>query len=124
MLIERIKIKNFGCYAGEQTIDFPYDKKNNIILLLGCNGGGKTMIMRSLKYLLYDVIENEIDQIITKRAAVSYKSRKRNTRVDVYVEVRLQIQGEKVTYRRGFAAKYNNDVDDKGLPNNPVIKDA
>ena len=53
MLIERLQFFNFGVFAGTQVIDFSLKKENNLTVIFAANSGGKTTIMRGLKFLFY-----------------------------------------------------------------------
>jgi len=54
MKIKKLRIKNFGIYAGQQEIDFSSSNKDKpIILLGGYNGRGKTTIFEAILLCLY-----------------------------------------------------------------------
>ena len=57
MRLQKIKIKNFGVYNGENFITFNKDNSKNICLVDGNNGYGKTTLHKAIYYCLYGVRE-------------------------------------------------------------------
>lgn len=57
MYLQKIKIKNFGVYNGENFIVFDKDNNKNICLIDGNNGYGKTTLYKAIYYCLYGVME-------------------------------------------------------------------
>lgn len=54
MIFEELKLKNFGIYQGEHTVNLDStDHEKPIILFGGLNGGGKTTFLDSLQLALY-----------------------------------------------------------------------
>ena len=53
MILKRITLNNFRQFYGTQTIDFSYDSNNNITVIKGENGCGKTGIYRAMIFCLY-----------------------------------------------------------------------
>lgn len=54
MILDRIYLKNFGVYEGEQTLHLtPPSPDKPIILIGGLNGGGKTTLLDALQLALY-----------------------------------------------------------------------
>lgn len=54
MHIKKLLLNNIGAYFGNQnSFDFSTDDKNNVILLGGKNGAGKTTILESLRIVLF-----------------------------------------------------------------------
>lgn len=52
MIIKSMKLSNFRQFYGENELDFGTDS-NNISLIIGANGNGKTGIFRALMFVLY-----------------------------------------------------------------------
>lgn len=52
---ERLRLKAFGPYAGEQLIDFRTLKNQNFVLICGPVGAGKTALLDGVCYALYGV---------------------------------------------------------------------
>ena len=53
MIIKRILLKNFRQFIGEQEIEFYKNNEQNITVIFGENGRGKTGIFRALMFALY-----------------------------------------------------------------------
>jgi len=55
MIIKYLKVKNFGCFRGEITLDcLPTDDgARSIVLVGGDNGSGKTTLLNAIKLCLY-----------------------------------------------------------------------
>jgi DNA sulfur modification protein DndD len=50
---ERLTVKNFGPYRGEQSINFPQDRDHSVLVVFGDNMRGKTSLLNSLRWVLY-----------------------------------------------------------------------
>lgn len=53
MEIKKIRICNFSSYAGENTIDLSTQNGQNVVLIGGNNGSGKTSLFTAIKLALY-----------------------------------------------------------------------
>ncbi|MEX1216716.1 DNA sulfur modification protein DndD [Saccharospirillum sp.] len=53
MIFEHLKIKNFGIYQGEHSIDLEVSQHQTVILLGALNGGGKTTFLDAIQLVLY-----------------------------------------------------------------------
>jgi DNA sulfur modification protein DndD len=53
MILREITLKNFLVFYGEQSLSFPCDGDQNVILILANNNTGKTSLIRALKFLFY-----------------------------------------------------------------------
>lgn len=53
MILDQIKLTNFGIYKGEHTVALTPQKKKPIILFGAYNGTGKTTLLESLQLVLY-----------------------------------------------------------------------
>jgi len=56
MKLEILTLNNFRQFVGEQTLSFSQDKDNNITVIHGENGAGKTALLNSLYWIFYDEI--------------------------------------------------------------------
>ncbi|MDN6161806.1 MAG: AAA family ATPase [Atopostipes sp.] len=52
MKIEKLEIENFRQFYGKQVIEFGQGE-NNVTIILGANGNGKTGIFRAIMFALY-----------------------------------------------------------------------
>ena len=53
MELKRVRLYNFSSYAGEANFNFSTSKEQNIILIGGNNGAGKTSLFTAIKLALY-----------------------------------------------------------------------
>lgn len=53
MELKKVKLYNFTSYAGEANFDFSTTSSQNIILIGGNNGTGKTSLFTAIKLALY-----------------------------------------------------------------------
>lgn len=83
MKINYIKLNNIGPYFGEHYLDFNTTFLNNIILIGGKNGAGKTSLLKAIKYGLFGCFSfglknetisyyNEIKDFINNKADNDY----------------------------------------------------
>jgi DNA sulfur modification protein DndD len=54
MKLVELRVKNFGPYKEEQQIRFPQDESRNVLLIWGPNMWGKTSLLNSIRWVLYD----------------------------------------------------------------------
>ncbi|KRT17788.1 hypothetical protein ASU31_00370 [Pedobacter ginsenosidimutans] len=62
MFIEQIIINNFRVYQGINTVNFAMDADQNITVIAGNNGFGKTSFLTSLVWGLYGKLMNDVDE--------------------------------------------------------------
>jgi len=53
MKLIRLDLENFRQYYGKQSINFAHDEKENVTILFGENGKGKTGIYRAIMFVLF-----------------------------------------------------------------------
>lgn len=53
MILMELKMENFRQYYGVQSVEFSYDKSQNVTILFGENGKGKTGIYRAVMFGLF-----------------------------------------------------------------------
>ena len=53
MKFKKLKLNNFRQYIGENSVEFCSDAQNNVTLIFGANGFGKTGIFRAIMFGLY-----------------------------------------------------------------------
>ena len=60
MIINKLKLENFGLFYGTQELDLNPTKTKNIILVGGKNGNGKTTFFEAIRLCLYGekILEN------------------------------------------------------------------
>lgn len=122
MKINYIKIYNISSYVGECYFDFTVSKDNNIILIGGQNGTGKTSLFTAIKLALYGHLNynyqsvnaqylNKVKEIINHDAFTS-------SEVKAYVEIQIDIPNERevesfIIHREWnyISQKINEEVD-------------
>jgi DNA sulfur modification protein DndD len=68
MKIERVTLTNFRQYYGSHRIAFSQDPEQNVTVIHGVNGAGKTSFFLALNWCLYGEGVDSIGQIISKEA--------------------------------------------------------
>ena len=53
MLIEKVKIENFGLFVGKHELEFSINKQKKLNLIIGPNGSGKTQLFNLMSLCLY-----------------------------------------------------------------------
>ena len=53
MILDQIKLTNFGIYKGEHSVSLTPKNKKPIILFGAYNGSGKTTLLEGLQLVLY-----------------------------------------------------------------------
>lgn len=53
MILRRLTMRNFGTYAGEQSLDLATEANRNVILIGGKNGSGKSTILEAIRLCFY-----------------------------------------------------------------------
>lgn len=99
MILDCIKITNFGAYLGEQTAILTPDPGKPVVLFGGMNGGGKTTLLDALQLAFYGAKAR-----ISNRGSRSYKEYLResiNSTADPAVGASISL-----TYRRIVSGTY------------------
>ena len=63
MIIKSIELNNFRIYKGYHKIDLSINDKENIVIISGKNGFGKTTFLMSLVWCLYGRQMCDLDEI-------------------------------------------------------------
>lgn len=116
MLIKSLYIKNFRQFKGETTVEFAHDKKKNVTIILGDNTYGKTTLLQTFNWCLYNFVvfdkDSDSDMLLNLELAsqMQYGSREiveikiilihKNTeyiisRKQEYFWTEYKVQGEK-----------------------------
>ena len=53
MILRRLTMRDFGTYAGDQSLDLTTDSNRNVILIGGKNGAGKSTILEAIRLCFY-----------------------------------------------------------------------
>jgi len=62
--INRVKVKNFQPYKGDQEVTFSSDPNHKIILVFGDNMRGKTSLLNSIRWALYGKVRDRLGRDI------------------------------------------------------------
>ena len=74
MKIERVVLNNFRQYFGSHRVAFSQDDRQNVTVIHGVNGAGKTSFFLALNWCLYGEGVDSIGQIISKEAVSRAKT--------------------------------------------------
>lgn len=115
MKLLSMKMENFRQYYGEQTIDFAAGD-NNITIIFGENGKGKTGIFRALMFVLYNATHIEQDNRTEKIHLVNMKLLDEKKGAICKASVTIQFEHKEGRYeitRSVAAAKRNNTIQER-----------
>lgn len=89
MIIESIRLRNFGLYKGDHTIDLTPKDDQNVILISGQNGVGKSTLQEALHLCLHSSLA--IDSRVTDAQYSAYLSNRsyRGDGIDVKTEIEV-----------------------------------
>lgn len=93
MLLERMKVKNFRQFIGEQSIEFSVDPDKNVTVIMGGNGSGKTTLAQAFTWCLYGDTDFEDKSVLCKTIAQNMKPNEQET-----VEVELSLFHNSIEY--------------------------
>jgi len=122
LLIERIRLLNFGPFYGEHDLVFPGDG-SGVHLIRGDNGQGKTSIQRAVLWNLYGKVLDRKGQVIRPTSLLNRSAASE----DLYqfgVVVYLSHEGEEwVISRKTVARSHSDRMYDTGMKVD-VVKDG
>lgn len=94
MELDRLELLNFRQFYGEQSIEFSQQADQNVTVIHGANGSGKTTILNAFLWLFYgDVRLPKPDQIANERAMAEVGA---SGKVDI--GVRLSFTHDEIQY--------------------------
>jgi len=119
MRLIELELNNFRQFQGTQKIRFFDERENNISIIIGINGKGKTGILRAIlfclygiKYLAQDKSDSKSRKIGEKIHLVNFNLLHENIGNSVKAEVKLKFEHNNNTYeikRIQRAIKYKED---------------
>jgi DNA sulfur modification protein DndD len=68
MKLDWMRLTNFRQFYGEQVIRFSRDNKQNVTVVHGVNGAGKTSMFIALNWVLYGLGAENIGELVSKQA--------------------------------------------------------
>lgn len=114
MIINSVRLNNFGIYYGESQYDFSVNKDRNIVLISGKNGSGKTTLLNSIKLGIYGpqflgyqtYNEKYYEYIESKLNAFAIEDGKEN--YSISIDLSFLEKGQYSTYNINRNWTYNN----------------
>ena len=97
MILDSMTLDNFRQYYGRQRLQFARGNKQNITVLHGVNGAGKTSLFLALNWCLYGEGVDNVGELISKEAISRAKV---NEQVQTTVELTFFHEGERYLVRR------------------------
>lgn len=104
MLIKELRISDFLAFSGEHRFELPHSEENNLIVILAPQNTGKTCIIRSLKFLFYEVLPGKV---AAPYELINRKSRDATSpghEVNGWVEATIEHSGQQYILRRTITA--------------------
>jgi len=122
MILENIKVKNFGVFRGEHVFDLTPDlKEKPIILFGGLNGSGKTTLFEGIKLCLYGQLssknlrtKSDYHEYLKKKILPLGKKEKRT----YHGAIELRIQFNDFGLINLYSIRRSWKVDPKGIEEN------
>jgi len=114
MFLEKITLKNFRQFYGEQEIVFSCDPKQNVTLVHAENGVGKTTLLNALLWCFYKELTARFEnpEKIVSNQAIDEEVH------EASVEVFFEHDGQKYVVIRKIDEKYSDETFDAYLINN------
>lgn len=119
MKIERVRLLNFRQYFDEHRVKFAQHNQQNVTVIHGVNGAGKTSFFLALNWCLYGEGVDNIGQITSKEAV----SRARvGEKVTTEVAITFIHEGERFMAARQLTGQKRNDGSlDEARNNNGLV---
>lgn len=102
MILHSMTLDNFRQYYGHQRLQFARSNKQNVTVIHGVNGAGKTSLFLALNWCLYDEGVDNIGELISKEAI---RWAKEEEQVRTSVELTLIHNGERYHVRRTLCGR-------------------
>jgi len=103
MKLDRLTVNNFRQFYGRQVLTFARSEAQNVTIVHGVNGAGKTSLFTAINWCLYGVGAENIGSLINRRASTEAVS---GATVQASVELAFFHGGERfVAIRKVFADK-------------------
>lgn len=100
MKLEWMSLTNFRQFYGDQTIHFSRHQRQNVTVVHGANGSGKTSLFTALNWCLYGLGVEDMGELVSKQAIME-------AAVDEEIEMKVQLafshSGERLTATRALS---------------------
>lgn len=70
MLLKSLKLQDFRQFRGSQTVVFSTDKNENVTIMMGDNGSGKTSFAQAFRWCLYGDTDFKDTKLLSKKVAI------------------------------------------------------
>jgi len=114
MIINSVKLNNFGIYYGETQYDFSVEGDKNIVLISGKNGSGKTTLLNAIKLGIYGPLflgyqtynDKYYDYIESKLNAFALEDKQES--YSICIDLRFLEKGKHSNYNINRTWTYSN----------------
>jgi len=103
--LEQIRLKDFRCFYGEQTIELSTDPDKNVTLIHAENGVGKTTLLNALLWCFYGITTARFER---REDLVNYDAQTEG-RDKAFVEVLFEHNGNRYRTRRYTRRGFKSD---------------
>ena len=101
MILDSMILDNFRQYYGRQRLQFARSNKQNVTVIHGINGAGKTSLLLALNWCLYDEGVDQVGELISKEAISRAEAEET---VQTSVALTFLHQGDRYLVRRTLRA--------------------
>lgn len=114
MKIKKLSLHNFRQFYGKNTVEFSIDKNQNITVIHGENGAGKTSLLNAFKWCFYGKTDFDSgnDSIVNEHAISSANI---NDVINCYVTVEFERDGRQYTAKRAHNHRKIQGLDTQPL---------
>ncbi|MYL22001.1 AAA family ATPase [Halobacillus litoralis] len=119
MIIKKLSLCNFRQYYGEQVLEFSSTDDKNVTVIHGENGSGKTALLNSFNWVLYNKTDlPDPDKLFNNYA---FESTPDAGKLEMYVEIEFESKGFDYILKRSLSGiKYGNKL--TKIENNVLLK--
>ena len=99
MKLEWMKLTNFRQFFGDHTMHFSRDTSQNVTVIHGVNGSGKTSLFTALNWCFYDLDGESIGELVSKPAITQATT---GEDVEMKVQLAFSHEGQRFTATRAL----------------------
>ena len=109
MKLQQIEINNFRQFYGEHVIEFSIDQKQNVTVIHGENGGGKTTLLNAFKWCFFGTTDFDTgnDNILNEHLIASAKT---GEKLSLSISVNFEHEGRIYKAKRTQSYKKTENV--------------